>query len=131
MNNQVSLESFTKDLTTLPVGQGRNTLGQVATINAWGHERRVHHLKIWPMYFEAVLDGRKPFELRKDDREFKVGEFLCLWEFELGDQGDGEYSDRAILAAVPYILEGAPGFGLSDGFVIMTIKVVANRILGS
>ena len=126
MNNQVSLESFAKDLSTLPVGQGRNTLGQVATIKAWGYERRVHHLKIWPIYFEAVLAGHKSFELRQNDREFKIGEFLCLWDY-----GNGEYSDRAILAAVPYVLEGVPGFGLSDGFVIMSIKVVANRILGN
>ena len=32
-----------------------------------------HDLKILPQYFEAVIKGRKKFELRKNDRDFNVG----------------------------------------------------------
>ena len=44
----------------------------------------VHELKILPEYFEAVDSLHKQFELRKNDRDYKVGDFLLLKEFEEG-----------------------------------------------
>lgn len=38
----------------------------------------IHELKILPEYFEAVTSGRKQFEIRKNDRDFKVGDQLIL-----------------------------------------------------
>lgn len=42
--------------------------------------------KIWPEYFEAVLDGRKAFEVRKDDRppeeRVEVGRDMILTEWD-------------------------------------------------
>ena len=40
-----------------------------------------HELKIWPQFFEAVADGRKTFEYRKADRDFKFGDTVILKEF--------------------------------------------------
>ena len=42
----------------------------------------VHALKIYPEYYEAVKSGKKPFEVRKNDRDFKVGDILALNEFD-------------------------------------------------
>lgn len=39
-----------------------------------------HDLKCWPEYFEPLLDGRKTFEIRKNDRPFAVGDTLYLKE---------------------------------------------------
>lgn len=41
----------------------------------------LHHLKTLPEYFQAVIDGRKPFEVRKDDRGFKPGDKVILEEY--------------------------------------------------
>jgi Domain of unknown function (DUF3850) len=40
-----------------------------------------HDLKTWPRFFEAVASGAKPFEWRKDDRDYRVGDILNLREW--------------------------------------------------
>ena len=37
---------------------------------------KLHILKIKREYFNDILRGRKTFELRKNDRDFKVGEYV-------------------------------------------------------
>ncbi|HDL7822522.1 TPA: DUF3850 domain-containing protein [Yersinia enterocolitica] len=62
---------------------------------AASHSRTVitHQLKILPEYFQAVIDGRKKAELRTNDRDFKVGDYLLLVEW---DGGTDEYTGRKI-----------------------------------
>ena len=40
----------------------------------------IHRLKILPEYFEAQKNRVKTFEIRKNDRNFKVGDKLMLYE---------------------------------------------------
>jgi len=39
---------------------------------------RTHELKIEPAYFERIVSGQKRFEIRKDDRDFQVGDWIKL-----------------------------------------------------
>ena len=41
-----------------------------------------HYLKIRPEHFQAVIDGRKPFEVRFNDRNFQVGDRVILEEYK-------------------------------------------------
>ena len=85
---------------------------------------KTHELKTWPEYFEAIIDGRKPFELREDDRDFEVGDRLHLREYDSREPGPNGYSytGREAWALVTYILRGGEHCGLSIGYVIMGIQ---------
>lgn len=42
----------------------------------------VHALKEHPEHFENVISGKKLFEIRKNDRDFKTGDLLALNEYD-------------------------------------------------
>jgi len=74
-----------------------------------------HILKCLPQYFNEVRDRKKSFELRKDDRDYKVGDKIILKEW------DGEdYTGREILnIKIQYILRDCPEYGLKEGYCIL------------
>jgi hypothetical protein len=76
-----------------------------------------HKLKILPQYFNEVLNENKTFELRKDDRDYKVGDVIILLEFDCGIH-TGRKCNRTIL----YILRDVEQYGLKEGFVILAIN---------
>lgn len=81
----------------------------------------VHALKCWPQFFYPLKDGRKRFELRKNDRHFCVGDELILRAY---DPDTEKYLDRErpLTFAVTYILDfdSTPGFsGLDPDYVIL------------
>lgn len=81
-----------------------------------------HDLKVWPDYYDAIEDGRKPFEIRLNDRKYKVGDTLRLREYA---PGPDEYTGRECRRTVTFMLDGndpqAFAFGLKAGFVAMGI----------
>lgn len=82
----------------------------------------IHALKIEKQHFEAVASGRKTFEVRNNDRNFAVGDFLALNETTqvITDTTETVYTGRCCLVEVDYILDSEEY--LQPGFVAMTIK---------
>lgn len=76
-----------------------------------------HELKIHPKYFSAVATGIKTFEVRKKDRDYKVGDVLLLKEF---DPVTNKYTGGYVGREVTYILEEQPF--VPEGYVIMAIE---------
>lgn len=76
-----------------------------------------HELKCWPEFFAAIVDGRKTFEYRRNDRGFAVGDTLRLMEFEDG----GGYTGREVCRRVTYMLEGIAVPWLPPGCCVMSI----------
>jgi len=77
----------------------------------------IHELKIWPEYYKAVRDGRKTFEIRKNDRNFKVGDHLTLKEY---DPETANYTGEELTVSVSYIMDNQPF--VPEGFVVMSIE---------
>lgn len=78
---------------------------------------KIHELKTLPEYFEAVDNGAKPFEVRFNDRDFKVGDHLCLREYS-----DGEYTGRVLHREISYVLD-APAY-CKEGFVVLGLAPI-------
>lgn len=81
---------------------------------------KTHNLKTLPIYYERVEAGTKPFELRRNDRDFQTGDILNLQRTD--DFGNlPQDIIRSIQVEVTYILHG-PRFGVEQGYCVMGIK---------
>jgi len=83
----------------------------------------VHELKTWTEYFRLVESGKKPFELRKNDRGFLPGHLLLLREYDPQSQ---TYTGRTLRRKITYVLQGkeAEVFGLNPGFCVMGLAEI-------
>lgn len=84
-----------------------------------------HYLKCWPEYFQAILERKKTFELRRNDRDYKVGDILVLQEYDIKAE---RYTGRSTCVGVEYILDVADG--LQRGYIIMSIGTVEMKTEG-
>lgn len=79
----------------------------------------VHALKTWPEYFEAVFDGRKTFEIRRNDRDFHEGDLLVLREW---DPATEQYTGRMLERTITYVTDAKSLGALVEGFVCMGFR---------
>ena len=76
-----------------------------------------HNIKILPEYFNQVVSvsgGKKRFELRKNDRDYQVGDTVTLEEW----QPEKGYTGNAITVEIQYLLKDCPEYGLMPGYCI-------------
>ena len=77
----------------------------------------LHNLKIESQYYDDVASGIKKAEVRYNDRDYKVGDMLALYDF------DGEkLTGRCLLVEVTHICDYP--LGLRDGFLVLSFKIV-------
>lgn len=77
----------------------------------------IHELKTWPEYYQSVADGFKTFEVRKDDRNYKIWDYLKLMEW---DPTTNAYTGRELGCAITYILRDSQF--IKEGYVIMGLS---------
>ncbi|MBU0977504.1 MAG: DUF3850 domain-containing protein [Nanoarchaeota archaeon] len=58
--------------------------------------------KTWPEQFQAILKGKKKFDLRLDDFKAKEGDILVFKEF---DPKTESYTGREVEKTISYILK--------------------------
>lgn len=78
-----------------------------------------HELKTIDTYFYRVFTGQKTFEVRKNDRDFQIGDLLILNEI---DGSTMEPTGRTVFRKIDYILHGGQ-FGIQEGYCVMSLKI--------
>ncbi len=78
----------------------------------------LHELKITIPYADAICDGRKRFEVRRNDRGFNAGDYV---RFSCIDD-HGLYCSHAINDTEWVITYVFTGFGLDDCYVVFGIR---------
>jgi hypothetical protein len=89
-------------------------------------DRVVHEVKCWPEFFAVIKDGRKPFEVRVDDRGYQEGHFIKEREFIPKGRSASAlhylaYTGRELLVKIGYIGRNIPG--LPKDYVVMAITL--------
>lgn len=88
----------------------------------------VHQLKSEPGPFSDVWDGHKLAEIRRNDRDYRVGQLVVLREME-GPQFSGEepvYTGRYLAAEVTHIDQCGRWIGAGAAkFVVLSIQVLS------
>ena len=93
-----------------------------------------HELKTWPEFFNAVLDDRMTFQVRKNDRGFQADDTLILHKWDPSQrwpEGD-MYMPGLVPGPVGYDVDEEPirvkvlyvlnGMGIENGYVVMGIE---------
>lgn len=75
---------------------------------------RFHFLKTLEPYFNEIVMGRKTFEVRKADRDYRLGDYLELREYDLFLE---IYTGETIIKRISYILDD-PDY-VKEGYVIL------------
>jgi hypothetical protein len=89
--------------------------------------------KIAPKYFKDVAEGKKNFEIRKDDSDYEIGDTLILQEcyqeaIPFSHNSKGEpitqtiYTGNEITKRIKYILRDCPQYGLQEGYCILGLE---------
>lgn len=83
----------------------------------------IHRLKTWPEPFVAMQHQIKTFEIRKNDRDYKVGDFLVLDKWS--PVNERYLPEDPEVRMVTYILP--EGFGLEEGHIAMAVDRLASK----
>lgn len=82
-------------------------------------ERKHHDLKIIEPYYTQVLIGNKTFEIRKNDRNFKVGDTITLRKYDpLKPNNILETPCTEINGIISYVTD----YEQKQGYVVFSFK---------
>lgn len=78
---------------------------------------KTHEIKCYPEYYQPIINGAKRFEIRYNDRDYKVNDYLLIKEQTLTG-----YTGRYCLCRIVYILD-SPMY-LQSGYVCLSIMLL-------
>ena len=85
-----------------------------------------HVLKSWPRFFQQLLEGNRTHELRRNDRDYRIGDRMELREF---DPKADAYTGRICCIEITSITSSQEPCAVSDealhrDFCILSVKRV-------
>jgi hypothetical protein len=78
-----------------------------------------HDIKIDSEYFGVVINGRKTFEIRKDDRDYKVADVVRMREVN----AQGILTGRSAIVQITYITD----YAQREGYVVWAFELICIR----
>jgi hypothetical protein len=90
--------------------------------------RCVHILKIFPKFFDGIVCGEKNFEVRKEDRDFQVGDAIILMEFDPEVNG-GSYSQLFAGRLIVYKLSSDCCHGIQSGYCVLGLSIIPDSVV--
>lgn len=88
---------------------------------------KLHELKILHEYLVDVDLGKKTFELRKNDRDYQVGDLIRFIDVRKDDSTANKNQiepniDENTLYRITYVLKDVEKYGLDKDYCILAIK---------
>lgn len=77
----------------------------------------IHEKKILPKYFHKVHERKKTFEIRKNDCNYQVNDYVLLKEWN-----DRMFTGNEILAKITYVLKDVEG--LEKDYCIFSMELI-------
>lgn len=82
-----------------------------------------HDLKLSILFCDAVYNGRKSFEVRRNDRGFQTGDHIKFIPIRPGaTKPEDMYPDHPIKTQEYVITYMLNGWGIENGYVVLGIK---------
>lgn len=80
-----------------------------------------HDLKCLKQFMSRIQTGQKTFEIRKNDRDYQVGDVLRLHQYDPESKVQWNYEGRHLMitAEITYMTSAYQ----QDGYVVLGIKV--------
>ena len=83
----------------------------------------IHRIKLLETFADAVLDGRKNFEVRENDRGYQRGDQVSF--IVVDKHGNRvKHSLEIELFVITYVLSG---WGIKDGYVVFGISRISDK----
>jgi len=91
-----------------------------------------HDVKTDSPVFQAMLAGKKNFEVRFNDRNYQVGDTITSQEtqhtgVEMKNGAPLIYTGNEMELVVEYVLEG-PIYGILPGWVVMDVLIIMVKL---
>ena len=85
----------------------------------------IHKLKAEQKWLSRILTGEKTFDVRKNDRDYQVGDTIQLLPLQTKVDGLDVYSIRSPIPnySITYIYYGP---GMDTGYVVLGLKEIKN-----
>jgi len=80
---------------------------------------KIHQLKILDCFADEIIAGNKMFELRKNDRDYQKGDYICFTVISDESEREIKHAINTRLYEITCVLSG---WGLMDGYVALGIR---------
>ncbi|MCH5179928.1 MAG: DUF3850 domain-containing protein [Erysipelotrichales bacterium] len=84
--------------------------------------RTIHYLKIDEYYYQYIQCNLKRFELRKNDRNYKVGDLIIFKRIVNYTNYILIRDEHVVVYKIDYVLNNVPEYGLDNDYCILSIS---------